>query len=117
MEAARPDTVVPMTTETSPDQCDAIGACHVRRVGFGATQLAGRCVFGPPRDHGQGLAVLRVAAELGATPAQVGLAWLLARSANVLLIPGTSSVAHLEENVACGAIRLGTQDLSRLDDR
>ena len=61
--------------------------------------------------------VIDVAAELGATPAQVGLAWLLARSANVLLIPGTSSVAHLEENVACGAIRLATQDLSRLDDR
>ena len=47
-------------------------------------------------------AVVRVAAELGATPAQVGLAWLLAHSPNILLIPGTGSVGHLEENIARG---------------
>lgn len=47
-----------------------------------------------------------VAARLGATPMQVALAWLLRRSPNILLIPGTSSVAHLTENLAAGEIVL-----------
>ena len=59
--------------------------------------------------------VVALAAERGATPAQVGLAWLLARSPNVLLIPGTSSVAHLEQNVAAGGLRLSDDDLARLE--
>lgn len=48
----------------------------------------------------------KVAATLGATPMQVALAWLLRRSPNVLLIPGTSSVAHLQENLAAANLRL-----------
>ena len=60
--------------------------------------------------------VVAVAEEVGATPAQVGLAWLLARSPNVLLIPGTSSRLHLEENVASGGLVLGRAQLDRLDD-
>jgi pyridoxine 4-dehydrogenase len=51
-------------------------------------------------------AVIAVARRLGATPAQVGLAWLLDHAPNVLLIPGTGSVAHLEENVAAGDVVL-----------
>lgn len=47
-------------------------------------------------------AVVDTAARLGATPAQVGLAWLLAHAPHTLLIPGTRSVAHLEENLAAG---------------
>ncbi len=47
-----------------------------------------------------------VAARLGATPMQVALAWLLRRSPNILLIPGTSSVAHLRENLAAAALEL-----------
>jgi aryl-alcohol dehydrogenase-like predicted oxidoreductase len=62
-------------------------------------------------------AVQRVARQRGATPAQVGLAWLLALSPNVLLIPGTSSVAHLEQNLACGSIELSEDDLALLNDR
>ena len=61
--------------------------------------------------------VQRVARQRGATPAQVGLAWLLAHSPNVLLIPGTSSVAHLEQNLACGTIELSEEDLALLNDR
>jgi pyridoxine 4-dehydrogenase len=61
-------------------------------------------------------AVCEVAERLGATPAQVGLAWLLAHSANVLLIPGTSSVAHLEDNMAAGDLELDTQALARLGE-
>jgi aryl-alcohol dehydrogenase-like predicted oxidoreductase len=59
--------------------------------------------------------VVELAAERGVTPAQVGLAWLLARSPNILLIPGTSSVAHLEENVAAGGVVLDDADLARLE--
>ena len=47
-----------------------------------------------------------VAARLGATPMQVAIAWLLRRSPNILLIPGTSSVAHLRENLAAAALAL-----------
>ena len=56
-----------------------------------------------------------VAARLGATPMSVALAWLLQRSPNVLLIPGTSSVAHLRENVRGAALDLSEQDLAELD--
>jgi aryl-alcohol dehydrogenase-like predicted oxidoreductase len=58
--------------------------------------------------------VSRVAAGLGATPAQVAIAWLLARSPVMLPIPGTSSIAHLEENAAAGRLRLSGDDLFAL---
>jgi aryl-alcohol dehydrogenase-like predicted oxidoreductase len=58
--------------------------------------------------------VKRVAARLGATPAQVAIAWLLARSPVMLPIPGTASIAHLEENVAAAALKLGAEDLKAL---
>src|SRR5947209_7275451 len=50
--------------------------------------------------------VTATAARLGATPAQVALAWILALAPNTLLIPGTSSLAHLEENLAAGSVTL-----------
>ena len=56
-----------------------------------------------------------VAARLQATPMAVALAWLLQRSANILLIPGTSSVAHLRENVLGAALTLSAEDLSELN--
>jgi aryl-alcohol dehydrogenase-like predicted oxidoreductase len=56
-----------------------------------------------------------VAEQLGETPMQVALAWLLHRSPNILLIPGTSSVAHLRENLAAGQLKLSPQVLSELD--
>ena len=56
-----------------------------------------------------------VAARLGTTPMQVALAWLLHRSPNVLLIPGTSSVAHLRENLAAGELELSPETLKELD--
>ena len=61
--------------------------------------------------------VKSVAARLAATPAQVGLAWLLARADNILLIPGTSSLAHLTENLAVRDLDLTGADLAELDDR
>lgn len=56
-----------------------------------------------------------VAARLGATPLAVALAWLLQRSPNILLIPGTSSVAHLRENVAGAGLTLPADALAELD--
>jgi aryl-alcohol dehydrogenase-like predicted oxidoreductase len=56
-----------------------------------------------------------VAGKLGATSMQVALAWLLHRSPNILLIPGTSSVAHLRENLAVGSLALSPTILAELD--
>jgi pyridoxine 4-dehydrogenase len=56
-----------------------------------------------------------VAKELEATPMQVAQAWLLQRAPNVLLIPGTSSVGHLRENLASAALELPKEMISRLD--
>lgn len=56
-----------------------------------------------------------VAASLGATPMQTALAWLLHRSPNILLIPGTSSVAHLHENLAAASLTLPPEALARLN--
>ncbi|MER8921229.1 aldo/keto reductase family oxidoreductase [Mesorhizobium sp. M0802] len=56
-----------------------------------------------------------VAARLGATPLQVALAWLLRRSPNILLIPGTSSVGHLRENLAAAELELSADVLRELD--
>jgi pyridoxine 4-dehydrogenase len=56
-----------------------------------------------------------VAQRLGATPMQVALAWLLHRSPNILLIPGTSSVAHLRENLAAGELTLAVDVIAELD--
>ena len=59
--------------------------------------------------------VKQVAAKHDATPAQVALAWLLERSPVVLPIPGTASLAHLEENAAAATLRLSSEDLAMLD--
>jgi pyridoxine 4-dehydrogenase len=71
-----------------------------------------------PLDFGKvtgNAVVTSIATRLGATPAQVGLAWLLAHAPNLLVIAGTSSLAHLEENVAVGDLELSADDLAALD--
>lgn len=60
-------------------------------------------------------ALSRIAAGLEASPLQIALAWLLARSPNLLLIPGTSSVAHLTENLAAENLRLSNEILGEMD--
>jgi pyridoxine 4-dehydrogenase len=57
-----------------------------------------------------------VAARLGVTPMQVALAWLLRRAPNILLIPGTSSLAHLRENLAAASLELSGDALTALDE-
>ncbi|MGI5171762.1 aldo/keto reductase family oxidoreductase [Spirillospora sp. CA-253888] len=64
----------------------------------------------------QSSALSAVAARSGATPISVALAWLLQRSPNILLIPGTSSTAHLRENIAGAGLSLSGEDLTELDD-
>jgi aryl-alcohol dehydrogenase-like predicted oxidoreductase len=59
--------------------------------------------------------VLGIADELGATPSQIGLAWLLAHTSSTLLIAGTRSIGHLEENLGAGDIVLDSDALARLD--
>jgi len=58
----------------------------------------------------------QVAQKYEATPQQVALSWLLHRSPNILLIPGTSKVKHLEENVKAGSIELSAEDLASLEN-
>ena len=54
------------------------------------------------------------AVRLGATPAQVALAWLLRRSPNIIVIPGTTTIAHIEENVAAGSVGLSDSDFAAM---
>ncbi len=68
----------------------------------------------PVADHVDDGALQEVAAAHDATPSQVALAWLLSLSPVVLPIPGTSSVAHLEENTAAAGLRLSDEELARL---
>jgi aryl-alcohol dehydrogenase-like predicted oxidoreductase len=63
----------------------------------------------------QSSTLTEVAGELGATPMQVALAWLLHRARNILLIPGTSSLGHLHENLGAAEIKLSNDALARLE--
>ncbi|HTH73256.1 MAG TPA: aldo/keto reductase family oxidoreductase [Trinickia sp.] len=67
--------------------------------------------FSPIRSD----ALSKIAASIGATPMQTALAWLLHRSPNILLIPGTSSVGHLRENVKAAALQLSADVYAQLD--
>jgi aryl-alcohol dehydrogenase-like predicted oxidoreductase len=67
------------------------------------------------RVSGSESPVSRIAAQWNATPSQVALAWLLARSPVMLPIPGTSKVKHLEENVAAAALKVDAKRMQELD--
>lgn len=87
-----------------------LAACEAAGIAF----LPWRPVAGAVTDAATA-EIDAVAAELGATPAQVKLAWLLEHSPVILPIPGTASMAHLEENVAASAFRLSPELRGRLD--
>ncbi|MGL5384415.1 MAG: aldo/keto reductase family oxidoreductase [Serratia sp. (in: enterobacteria)] len=63
----------------------------------------------------QSTTLSQVAQQVGASPLQVALAWLLQRSPNILLIPGTSSLAHLKENLAVAQIKLSSDAIAKLN--
>lgn len=93
------------------DALAADGIAYTALEGISYTTFFPRGGLTPPQS-----AVLEtVARRVRAKPMQVVLAWLLARSANLLLIPGTSSVAQLEENLAAAALELGPVELEELD--
>jgi pyridoxine 4-dehydrogenase len=67
-------------------------------------------------DHPAAQALTRIAARHNATPAQLALAWLLQRSPVMLPIPGTSKVAHLEENIAAASLELRADEMAEVED-
>ncbi len=85
------------------DELAALGIAYVPFFPLGG--------FNPIQSGG----VSDIAGRLGATSMQVALAWLLHRSPNILLIPGTSSVAHLRENLAAATLKLPEEVLAELD--
>jgi pyridoxine 4-dehydrogenase len=89
------------------EECERDGVAFVPFFPLGSAFAPDNPVLGPPEVRG-------VAERTGATPAQVALAWLLHFAPNVLLIPGTSSLEHLEENLAAGALELDAEAMAEL---
>ncbi|MGH3766420.1 MAG: oxidoreductase [Pseudonocardiaceae bacterium] len=87
--------------------------CTRRRIAFVPFAPLGFGVSGPNAVLGRP-EVVREAARLGITPAQVALAWTLTASPNVLLIPGTSSLQHLRENLAAATVHLDAEAIRHL---
>jgi aryl-alcohol dehydrogenase-like predicted oxidoreductase len=92
------------------DLCREHGIAHVPYYPLGSAFTGG------PRALEADPAIAAVAARQDVSGAQVALAWLLAHDDVMLLIPGTSSIAHLEDNVAAARIVLDADDLSVLEE-
>jgi pyridoxine 4-dehydrogenase len=88
--------------------------CAARGIAF-VPFFSLRSPFAPPDEVLGHDLVRQSAARLGCTPAQVALAWTLSVAPNVLLIPGTSSVRHLEENLEAGSIELDDETRQQLN--
>jgi pyridoxine 4-dehydrogenase len=86
-----------------------VDQCEQERIAF--------IPWAPIQDLDKHKVVARVAESHGATPTQVALAWLLARSPAMVPIPGTGSVSHLEENVAAAGLRLTADEIAALGKR
>lgn len=115
LEAAGQEIVCVQNAYSLLDRSDdaVLEACTAASIAYVPYFPLGSAIPGIPKVTDDP-AVGAVARRLGATPAQVGLAWLLARADNVLLIPGTSSLAHLEENLAVADVELSEVDLAEL---
>jgi pyridoxine 4-dehydrogenase len=97
------------------DDDEIVELCREHQIAFVPYFPLGSAFTGGPAVLAGEPAIAEVAARHGVTPSQVALAWLLARYDRMLLIPGTSSVSHLEENLAVGDIELGADDLQALE--
>jgi len=97
------------------DGRDLVDLCAERGLCFTPFFPLGSAFTGGPAKLASSPQLREVAARHDATPAQIALAWLLHAGDHVLLIPGTSSVSHLEENVAAADIELDEEDLRALD--
>jgi hypothetical protein len=91
-----------------------LGVCREHDIGWVPFFPLGSAFPGRPKVS-EDPVVARVAAELGATSAQVALAWLLGHYGHTLLIPGTSDPRHLAENIAAGSVRLPAASMAALD--
>jgi aryl-alcohol dehydrogenase-like predicted oxidoreductase len=113
---AQADIVCVQNAFSLVDQKDAdvLELCHNSGIAYVPYFPLGSAFPGMPKVT-ESAAVLAVAERIGASPAQIGLAWLLAHRDNVLLIPGTSSVAHLEENLKVAGVTLSDDDVAELE--
>jgi pyridoxine 4-dehydrogenase len=89
--------------------------CREHAIAYVPFFPLGSAFTGGPKQLAADPAIAGVAEKHGATPSQVALAWLLARYDRMLLIPGTSSVAHLEENLAAGDVQFDADDLAAME--
>ncbi|MFG2905485.1 oxidoreductase [Kitasatospora sp. NPDC048286] len=100
----------------TPEQDELLRICGEQGIAF----VPFYAIAGAGRQDGAGetepAQVLAVAEARGVSTAQVRLAWTLHRGPHVLAIPGTGDVAHLEDNIAAGALRLSAQELALLDE-
>jgi aryl-alcohol dehydrogenase-like predicted oxidoreductase len=94
---------------------DVLELSRERDIAFVPFFPLGSAFTGGPAKLAADPAIARVAAKHDATPSQIALAWLLHRDEQILLIPGTTSVAHLEENLAAADVTLDADDLADLD--
>ena len=94
---------------------DVLELCMEREIAFVPYFPLGSAFSGAPKQLAQDPAIAGVAERRGITVTQVALAWLLSRYERLLLIPGTSSVQHLEENMAAADVELDEQDLAELE--
>jgi aryl-alcohol dehydrogenase-like predicted oxidoreductase len=94
---------------------DELALCEERGLAFVPFFPLGSAFAGGPKQLAADPAIAEVAVRRQATPSQIALAWLLHRSDRILLIPGTSSVQHLEENIAAADVELVQQDMQRLE--
>jgi aryl-alcohol dehydrogenase-like predicted oxidoreductase len=95
---------------------DVLELCMEREIAFVPYFPLGSAFSGGPKQLARDPAIAGVAERHGVTAAQVALAWLLSRYERMLLIPGTSSVAHLEENMAAADVELDEADLAELEN-
>ena len=99
------------------DDAEVLQFCADRDIAYVPFFPIGSPFTGGPKTLAAEATISSVAAKHGATPAQIALAWLLHSDPHILLIPGTSSLAHLEENVASAAIELDADDMAALRSR
>ena len=95
---------------------DVLELCMEREIAFVPYFPLGSAFGGGPSQLAQDPAIAGVATRRGITVTQVALGWLLYRYERMLLIPGTSSVRHLEENMAAAEVELDERDLAELDN-
>ena len=95
---------------------DVLELCIEREIAFVPYFPLGSAFSGGPKQLAGDQAIAGVAERRGITATQVALAWLLARYERILVIPGTSSVRHLEENMAAADVELDEQDLAELEN-